>query len=615
MNTALKFSSILDLPRLLVDYLLSNPLVAFNSGLLVNYGFDADKRETIVRMQGELVFRTLQVEDLPTAIRERLGVADDQKIHNMAQDIFNEFCGPIRWYFPQLRERLEKMGFVLNATDLFPILQPKTSLAEAIAAVMTKMGDLPRSIKDRVASLVELTLRAQVYDEGGLRAQLSKSMSDGGFGLGETNVRTFISQIKEYVTLYAFSDIPDVNSDAAAPVFSEVKLTSSPPPSTIDPATIPRDMLAAHEASEVDDAAAAAQTVASSTPSSQHQSLVEAVLAVDALHDRSEEIQKRWRTIVEMRVGGARDATKTRAMLETPEANGGLGLSAAEATRLATMLEQTAGGFEKRGEEFSVMEKIASVQQAAAGIMAGPEATARETQKKLNERFISMFGKGAVEEMRRETHRELQTAEAAHPGEEARSHMAPIAMATAAATVQPAAKTELPPPPPSAAPLQEPKYIPRVPEKLKQLIDTESSAYSLSSLKQKSGPPSAPPQKKTSDIRPSTRLVGPMDELQTMSLVDFRRLSPDVSVRIQKIRSKIEVIGQDGPHEKIRAIAAFEQSDPVRVYRGLLKRSLIEGRTIDELSGELKKSGGEYLDADEIAALRQFLSQIRYSSL
>jgi chromosome condensin MukBEF ATPase and DNA-binding subunit MukB len=88
-----------------------------------------------------------------------------------------------------------------------------------------------------------------------------------------------------------------------------------------------------------------------------------------------------------------------------------------------------------------------------------------------------------------------------------------------------------------------------------------------------------------------------------------------VSVRIQKIRSRIEVIAEDGPHEKIRAIQAFEQSDPVRLYREILKRSLIEQKSTEVLCEEYKKQGKEFLDLDEIAALRQFLTQIRYSSM
>lgn len=603
MNTAIQFSSLTDLPELLVTYFFSNQLVAFVNGLLVNYEIDSEKRDEIIRLQGDIIFRTLPIEDLPGAIETRLGINEPDKIHSIAQDIYNEFCGPIRWYFPNLAERLAKTGYVLNASDLFPQLQPKTSLAEAVSTIMGKVGDLPRTIKERVQKIVESVLKEQQLDSELLQKQLLRPVTEGGIGIGEKNARVVVIELEDYLALYSFSDVPDKH---------EITVAKKPLPPTLDPTTLAQDVLEPYEAEELAQATAAANEVSTSVLSTNQQSLVDAVLAAESLHDRSENIQKQWRIIVEARIGGARDAAKTRSMLESPEAAGGLGLTAAEATRLADLLEQTASGFEKRREEFSVIEKIASMKQQAEGIMAGPEAADRGNQKQLNDRFVSMFGKGAVEEMRRETHREIESPEKAHPGEEARSHVAPINLTpTLPQKVQPPPASIVPmvPPPPSAPPQpqQEPKYLPKVPDKLRMLIDAEKPIFPLK--------PSVAPLKKSADIRPGMKLVGPVDELRTMSMVDFRRLSPDVSVRIQKIRSRIEVIAEDGPHEKIRAIQAFEQSDPVRLYRELLKRSLIDQRGVEELSADFKTQGKEYLDAAEIAALRQFLTQIRYSSL
>jgi hypothetical protein len=317
--------------------------------------------------------------------------------------------------------------------------------------------------------------------------------------------------------------------------------------------------------------------------------------------------------IVAARIGGARDAAKTKSLLTAAADGGGLGLQPDEAERLATLLEQTASGFAQRREEFSVMEKIASVQRSTAGIVAGPEAAQRETQKELNQRFVSMFGKDAVEEIRRETHREIESPEKAHPGEAGRSHIAPVQFTQ---QQQPAPAVAVPLPAPASPvastvePQQEPKYVPKVPDKLRQLIDAEAPVFPL-----KPKAPVAPQQKKVSDIKAGPRLVGPVDELRIMTMIDFRRLSPDVSVRIQKIRSKIDIIGQDGPHEKIRAVQAVEQSEPVRLYRDLLKRSLISQRNIQELSAEQKSLKQPHLEPEEIAALAQFLTLIRYSSL
>lgn len=594
MNTSIKFESTIDLPEVLSDFLYRNQLIAFNNGLLANYGLPSEVRGVIGNLEIDLVLRAITVEDLSGEIGRRLKINDPQKIHGIAQDIYNEFCGPVRWYFPNLEERLSKIGFVLSATNLFPLEQPKTALSDAVSDIMSKVGDLPKPITERVRLLVENTLRNQQCDSEKIESELLRSVSEGGIGIGEYNARTIVMLLEDYIAVYKFSDIPDKNEWTAPK--KEI-------PPTLDPATIPKDILSGAEAADVNGAAKQVADSAALAPLSLHQNeLVQAVLVAESLQDRSENLQKRWKTIVEARIGGARDAAKTRSMLELSEVGGGLGLSAAEATRLANLLEQTASGFEKRREEFLVIEKRESVKNQAAGIMAGPEANDKKTQAELNERFISMFGKGAVEEMRRETHREIESPEKAHPGEESRSHVAPINLSPHIPAVA------APSAPPTPVSTQEPKYVPKVPDKLRALIDAENPIFPLKT-------PTAPVQKKSADIRPGMKLIGPVDELRTMSMVDFRRLSNDVTVRIQKIRSRIEVIAEDGPHEKIRAIQAFEQSAPVRLYREILKRSLIELKSTETLCEEYKKQGKEFLDLDEIAALRQFLTQIRYSSM
>jgi hypothetical protein len=595
MNTKIQFSSIIDLPQMFVDFLFSNELRMFNSGLSGNYGLSEEQSGVVIRLEGELLFRMIEVEDLPSLVQTRMKISDSEIAKKVCQDIFDEFCGPVRWYFPNLSDRLKKIGFTLAETDLFPIVQPKTSLSEAISGVMSKIGDLPPSVKAKVLAIVENSLKNQWFDEEGIKAQLLRPLTEGGIGLGQNNTAIVLAQLRDYITLYKFSDVPDKNEWTAPK-------KENPP--TLDPATIPKDILSGAEAADLGGAALKAAEAVSMAPLSLHQSeLVQAVLGAESLQDRSENLQKRWKMIVEARIGGARDAAKTRSMLELSEAGGGLGLSMSEATRLANLLEQTASGFEKRREEFSAMEKKESIKNQAAGIMAGPEASDKKTQAQLNERFVSMFGKGAVEEMRRETHREIESPEKAHPGEESRSHVAPINLSPR----MPMAP-QAPSAPTTSTNMQEPKYVPKVPDKLRALIDAENPIFPLKT-------PAAPVQKKSADIRPGMKLIGPVDELRTMSMVDFRRLSNDVTVRIQKIRSRIEVIAEDGPHEKIRAIQAFEQSDPVRLYREILKRSLIEQKSTEVLCDEYKKQGKEFLDLDEIAALRQFLTQIRYSSM
>jgi len=587
MNPTIHYDNYLSMPDLIQNYLVSAEIAAFNRAQIETFGLNDDQIDALIMLESGVAGRTIALADVPGAIAARIGLTAEES-RRLAEKIWIFFCGSIRWYFPDLGEVMAAAGFALPEKNPYPVEQPVTTVAAALIEIQKTAADIPERIKPAVEAYVRDLLQMQIFDMVAITAKLQSTLLDQGFGLSAGRAQAIMKRLCNFIGVYRFSDLGP----------------------RIDPTTLATDVLAPQEAVELSVAKSAAAPIADSNVTQQQQSMIEAVLAIEPLSDRSADVQQKWRSIVAARVGGARDASQTRALLGEHAETGGLDLTPPEVEKMSTLLEQTMNGFEKKREEFSVMEKIASVQQATAGIIAGPEAQARESQKEINQRFVSMFGKDAVEEIRRETRREIESPEAAHPGEAARSHVAPVTF-NAPTPEQVTPSTQSVAPTQQIQPQQEPKYVPKIPDKLKQLIDAD---VPILPMKQKTSEEAAK-QKKSSDIRSGPRLVGPVDELRGMTLVDFRRLSPDVSVRIQKIRSKIEVIGQDGPHEKIRAVQAVEQSEPVKLYRDLLKQSLVSGRSVEELSAENKSLGKPSLETDELVAIKQFLSQIRFSSI
>lgn len=570
MNPTIVYTSFAHIPDMVQSYWVGTTVASFNRAQIEHFNLNDAQNDQLILLEGALISRVVALDALPQEIVSRLALPADQS-RVLAEKIWAEFCGSIRWYFPELAGVMSAAGTKLPATNPFPVEQPVTTVEKAMTEIQKTAADMPEKIKPQVESYVRDLLQTQQYDDAAVTTKLQGTLLDGGFGLSAGRAQAIAKHLRNFIGVYRFPDL--------AP--------------KIDPTTIASHVLAPDEAGEIQKTPA--QTAAPAA--SPQQLLVDAILEVEPLTDRTPDMQQQWRSIVASRVGGARDGVQTRSALEA--------MDPTNADRLAALLEKTVEGFAAKRADISVMEKIASVQQSTAGIAAGPEAQQRATQQELNGRFVAMFGKDAVEEIRRETHREIEAPQIAHPGEADRSHIAAPIVSAAAATPQKVSAPSSAPPQPTAPP----KYIPKIPDKLKQLIDAEGP---ILPMKQKT-----PDQmkKKTSDIRPGQRLVGPIDELRIMTLVDFRRLSPDVSVRIQKIRSKIEVIGQDGAQEKIRAIQAIEQSEPMKLYRDLLRQSLVSGRGVEEVSAENKSLKKPSLEPDEFMALKQLLSQIRYASV
>lgn len=578
MKQFLRYENFLELPSFISEYLLGNIVTQVNDEFRIVFALSDEQIGLISLLESKLLCRDI----LPEEIFEKLEMVgfDPESAQKITEKLLLDFCGPISWYFEDLSGAAESQNIDLPASFLFSVEQPTITLEQILNQIGSIIDDVPERVKAGLKQFLVESIKNE-EDTEVIFEKMQQPITNSGFGLSAERARAVTDVLRNIVGVYAIEGGGSFETTAPKKTNSSVE--------------IPKEFLDEEEAEEIAQNAEAAASVSSAPLTAEQKHLIEAVLAIEPLDDRSGDLQTRWKMIVEARIGGARDAAKTKSLLQTAAENGGLGLSFEETNRLANLLEETAARFEKHREDYSVMEKIASVEKNTATIVAGPEAVSDKSQKQLNERFVSMFGKNAVAEIRNETRREIESFSSAHPGEVEHAELMVSPQAQTAATISP-----------------EPKYVPKVPEKLKQLIDAENPVFPI---KPKAAAPVAPVVKKSGDIRPGTRLVGPIDELRILTLIDFRRLASDASVRIQKIRSKIDVISRDGAHEKIRAVQAFEQSEPVRLYRELLRASLIQQVDIEEMNDRYKTEGKPFLEPEEIEQLGVFLSQIRYANV
>lgn len=108
---------------------------------------------------------------------------------------------------------------------------------------------------------------------------------------------------------------------------------------------------------------------------------------------------------------------------------------------------------------------------------------------------------------------------------------------------------------------------------------------------------------KMDDIRYEAKALSPVEELRYFTLVNFRRLDPDPTKAMEKITSKLELLGKENYSKKIEGINAWNESPLNRLYLAVCRRSLEEGMPLSAvLERELQKDKN-FLRPDELSAI------------
>jgi len=117
---------------------------------------------------------------------------------------------------------------------------------------------------------------------------------------------------------------------------------------------------------------------------------------------------------------------------------------------------------------------------------------------------------------------------------------------------------------------------------------------------------------KLDDVKFVKSLVGPVEELGNMTLIDFRRLSAEPQGAIRKIRDKIDLLERDSYTKRVDGIKAWHQSEVSNFYRMLGQKSIADQRTIEDIIGERLEASKPTLSISEFNAIMELNKQLRY---
>jgi hypothetical protein len=136
-------------------------------------------------------------------------------------------------------------------------------------------------------------------------------------------------------------------------------------------------------------------------------------------------------------------------------------------------------------------------------------------------------------------------------------------------------------------------------------------------------PPSSPPlpqikkieeSKKPQmvDVKFTPKLVGPVEEIERLNLVDFRRLSRDPKVAGQKIIDKISLLEEESFPKRIIGIKAWQTSEVYKIYLEIGEEGIKQGRPIRSIIQERQNQNKPTLTEAEFLAIMELNKNLKF---
>lgn len=140
-------------------------------------------------------------------------------------------------------------------------------------------------------------------------------------------------------------------------------------------------------------------------------------------------------------------------------------------------------------------------------------------------------------------------------------------------------------------------------------------------LKEESGPFDFPKVKRQdkegtrtrmADIKTPPRVLGPVEELRTINLSEFRQLGANPEVCTRKIEEKVMLLEEDSLTQKAEGIIAWKQSEVYRLYLDIGNDSMAQGKSVQEVIESRSLEGKPALSGEEFNAIADLNKRLRF---
>jgi hypothetical protein len=154
------------------------------------------------------------------------------------------------------------------------------------------------------------------------------------------------------------------------------------------------------------------------------------------------------------------------------------------------------------------------------------------------------------------------------------------------------AKPEPPPKPISKEPKKE-KPVPIIPKVQRPMPEVDS-------------------RPKIVDIKTPPRLMGPVEEIRSLNLTDFRRLGTNPTEAVEKIKEKVDLLEEESFTKKAEAIQAWKKSEIYQIYLDIGNEGMNKGKSVQDVITSRKMDGRSYLTNEEFEAVGDLNKQLRF---
>lgn len=124
-------------------------------------------------------------------------------------------------------------------------------------------------------------------------------------------------------------------------------------------------------------------------------------------------------------------------------------------------------------------------------------------------------------------------------------------------------------------------------------------------------PSTLKPLGKITDIRLAPKLLGPVEELASLTLEDFRRLG-GVEEAVKKILSRVEVLSSQGLARRLDGIKAWQNSPLHRLYMDLTAAALAQRKSVDMVIADRQSRSEPTLTSAEFHGIMELNQKLRF---
>ena len=117
---------------------------------------------------------------------------------------------------------------------------------------------------------------------------------------------------------------------------------------------------------------------------------------------------------------------------------------------------------------------------------------------------------------------------------------------------------------------------------------------------------------KMEDVRARPKVMGPLEELRYLDLVNFRRLGDSPKAITDKIVMKIKLLEKDGYDRMVEGVQSWRQSPVNRIYVRLAQEAVAKGITLRDAVAARQAANKETLSMEEIEAIVAMNSRLMF---